>query len=1095
MASLSVWTSNVTHLIEETVTKIIKSDDASDISYDAINIANFSVDEITGLLNEEFNKLVKLTMADSTLHIIAVVPCFDNNSVRQIKYLYEGCENTPHNISLHILGLASGLASLMEHGIPKNVLGKNQTDAINTLKNIGKTGKFSFSYTLIDDYASNGASIGFTIESLGYYIALIQLALTQNYYSVLSPALLSAHNGDNLSIGVSSLSFNRKSATDQLLGHGFLAALDKVGINDTNVDAQKAAHEAEMFLSNIADRYPVLYNKSIRPLYKDHGMTEGKAVAEAAEIIESDLASLRTEILNILKDDTLSLPEKEAILAMILGRDNHNLHGIQYEHEGTILDDICNDPLNLYVKAYNDYCIDSKLLPVRGDFDALKIKIWDEEKGEYKDVPENHEALNPLPEIKRLKQQILNTTSFLREKKEELENLKKSVDLRKNVEEIRKQWHKPEGDLRDIEYKEQPLDEKYIPAPGVEIKNTVDLRKYFRPVRNQLSLGSCTSFATSALYEAMMTRGGVSDIEYMSPGYLFYYSNVLKGRPSGGSNYHDQLEVLGKHGICQDSLYEYNVQNPDKKPSESAENDAKLHRALAAKQIPTVKLQDKEKTLKHNHKLITSALSEGYPIGISLKIYDNLGKDGPFILHPKDSKGAKEDGYHAMVIAGYSEENGFYIVRNSWGSGFGDEGYCYIPYTYIDDPEYLDFACIITEITDTSENVRIEIPTVLANFGATETEIRIAATRNAIFSVKLELEESQKFYAEYYKYYQKLILRLTMPKVQNDIRKAAEIGQAHHFINVDETKRELENSFVAKLKEYKKNLTKSILSCFGGAICFGMAWYYTDSLVMMILFIIAAGLGILLWLGFKWWVRLKRKALQQQLDEVAVNAKRQAEILLEMQIRFHVAGMWLSSFHKLSMEITEVYDRLVSFNDTLREWQKDYSLKIEKNTPVEGIMFRELDPSSRLEGFFQNHKKDIVDKIDLLSVFKDYQANLEDLEKSRNNLHLTVSHAISALMSDFNIVNFLLGDSYPYLENIELGSELDTLIQVGQPSYRNQERNATSPVRMLIGNVEMQRSSAWNAAIMPFFPLRPVILQIEDPTTLILLTLHPQTLE
>lgn len=53
-----------------------------------------------------------------------------------------------------------------------------------------------------------------------------------------------------------------------------------------------------------------------------------------------------------------------------------------------------------------------------------------------------------------------------------------------------------------------------------------------------------------------------------------------------------------------------------------------------------------------------------------------------------------------MVIVGFSEENNFYIVRNSWGPEFGEDGYCYIPTAYIDDPDYMDFACIITEISD-----------------------------------------------------------------------------------------------------------------------------------------------------------------------------------------------------------------------------------------------------------------------------------------------------------------------------------------------------------------------------------------------------------
>lgn len=1090
MSLLTLWTSGTTRLLESSVTKIIRNSPELLASYDAIDIAGCKSKEIESKIDEEFSKLVTVTMTDATLHIIAVMACWDQGAVEMLKYLNDACRYSPHNLSLHVLGLSVSFMKLFESTPNHEKSLRHQEEVVEELKRISSSANFAFSYTLIDDYASNGAAIVFSLESLAQYLAMVQIALAQDYYSILSPALLGAHGGDNLSIGLASLEFPKKETAKRLLGMGFLASLDNVGVNDKEVDAQKAAHEAEMFLASISDRYPRLYAERIRPLFRDKGLSEGRAVAEAADIIKDDLDQLRAEILGFLNDPEFTLPEKEAILAMILGRDNENIHGIQYEHEGRLLDDIVEEPINLYVEAFNKYCSDKNWLPVRGDFEELKINIWDEEKKEYLDLPENHEALNPLPEIKRLKQEILNTTSFLREKKEELESLKKSEDLRENAEEIRRQWHKPEGDLRDFEYKEQPLDDQYTPPSDLKTKETVDLRQFFPPARNQRDLGSCSSFAVASMYEATMKRNGVEGDIFMSPGYLFYYSNVLKGRPQGGSNYHDQLEVLGKHGICSDSLYSYDSSNPDRKPSKAAEDDAKQHRALAAKQIPLSKNSDKSQSLKQNHKLITSALSEGYPVGISLKVFDNLGQDGAFILHPRDA-GAKEDGYHAMVIAGYSESNGFYIVRNSWGVDFGDEGYCYIPYAYIDDPEYLDFACIITEITDSVEGGKRSIPTVLADFAATESEIRIAAIRNAIASVRVDLEESQNLYSAYYKYYQKLMLALTMPKTQANIRKEAEAGQASMLVTTDSRRMKLEGSFVDKLKEYKVSLQKVIFSLFGAALLIGIGWYYTDSVVMMILFIVAAGLGVLVWLGYKWWVRIKRRELQEQLDEVAVEVQRLKETLLEMQIRFHVAGMWLSSFHKLSNEIGNVYERLVSFNDTLRQWQMDYTESVAESYPSVALMFRKLDAAPKLEKFFNDNKSGIVSRIDLMKIFKDYQANMQDLEISRNQLQSEVERAIEDLMKDFNIVNYLLGDRYDFLNPTELQKEIDVLIQVGQPSWRNPERNATSPVRMLIGNVENSRSGDWNSAIGPYFPLRPVMLQLADPNIIMLLTIHP----
>lgn len=1090
-SSVTVWTSSATAHAQTRVAQIISATREAGDAYDSISIVGCDVAECKDLLGRAFNRLVSMSMTDSALHILAVIPMYEDNTAAQIQTLYDACSSLEHNITLHIIGLASGIKPIFDVKADDSIEISDYKKSIGLLKSLCEEASLCISYSLIDNYAENGAPVGFTVESLSQYIALIQTALMRDYYKILSPALLAAHNGDNLSIGVASLSFNRIAATRQILGLGFLEALENVGINNIKVDAQKAVHEAESILTGIAQRYPKLFEHSLRPLYKEDKQDEGRVVAKASSILDDDINSLRDEILSLLKSDKLSLPEKEAVLAMILGRDNENISGMQYVHEGALLDDACEQPINFYVEAFNHCCKGSGLLPVRGEFEALKKFVWNDSLNEFEESFENIEAINPLSDIKRLKQEILNSTSFIRDKQDELNHLQKAVKQRKDVEDIRRKWQKPNGTLKDIEYKEQPLDEQYRPAPGLRIKGSVDLRKFFTPVKNQLNLGSCTSFAAVAMYEAMMNQAGVDGCNDMSPAYLYFYSNILKGRPAGGSNFHEQLEVLGTHGVCHEDLYIYDADSPDAKPSAQAEEDAKKHRVLSAKQIPLFNGADKSAALKHNHTLLTSALSEGYPIGISLKIYDNLGSDGAFILHPDDIPNAKEDGWHAMVIVGYSEENNIYIVRNSWGTEFGENGYCYIPMAYIDDPDYMDFACIITEISDNADIAKADVPTVVANFAATESEIRIAAIRNAIAKIRIDLKNYQKLYTEYYKYYQRLIMQLTMPKVQNDIRSAAEIAQTSRYINVEEKKRELEDSFVEKFKNYKKYLRKIIAYLFAITLIFGFIWHYSRSYLTLFFFSFFATLCCLAAFGYKWWKRIKRRNLQEELDQVAVDAKRQAEQLLEMQIRFHVAGMWLNRFHKLSLEINNVYDRLVSYNSSLRAWQQEYSRQICLLETPKGQMFRALDASPLLQSFFEHNKSSIIKEVDFIKIFEDYQVNPDHLEKFHLNLQKTVSSVIESLMADFNITNFLLGDEYPYLKPVNLQDEISSLINVGQSSYRNRAMNATSSIHILIGNIPHERENQWTSKINPLFPMHPVQLHSPNPNSLILLTIHP----
>ena len=40
-------------------------------------------------------------------------------------------------------------------------------------------------------------------------------------------------------------------------------------------------------------------------------------------------------------------------------------------------------------------------------------------------------------------------------------------------------------------------------------------------------------------------------------------------------------------------------------------------------------------------------------------------------------------GGHCILIVGYDDGKGVWIFRNSWGEGWGDHGYGYLPYKYL----------------------------------------------------------------------------------------------------------------------------------------------------------------------------------------------------------------------------------------------------------------------------------------------------------------------------------------------------------------------------------------------------------------------------
>jgi hypothetical protein len=81
---------------------------------------------------------------------------------------------------------------------------------------------------------------------------------------------------------------------------------------------------------------------------------------------------------------------------------------------------------------------------------------------------------------------------------------------------------------------------------------------------------------------------------------------------------------------------------------------------------------------------IKACLINTSPVPITVPIYDKFydtGADGVLIV--PDTSGPT-NGCHEMVIAGWVLINGnpYWIVLNSWGPEWGDNGYCFMPFGY-----------------------------------------------------------------------------------------------------------------------------------------------------------------------------------------------------------------------------------------------------------------------------------------------------------------------------------------------------------------------------------------------------------------------------
>ncbi len=212
------------------------------------------------------------------------------------------------------------------------------------------------------------------------------------------------------------------------------------------------------------------------------------------------------------------------------------------------------------------------------------------------------------------------------------------------------------------------------------LPSKVDLRPHLTEVEEQVG-NSCVANAFAGAYEylAKRTNGESSDVSRL---YIYYNARWLSEshEEDCGSYMVKAIEGLKEYGACSEELW---PNDPDlilDEPDEDSYNQGANFKIVESEYIET----DLD-TWKHT-------LAEGYPISFCLNTFssfDSASKNKGRVPMPKASDNVREThGWHAMLCVGYSDPDKVFIVRNSWGNSWGDNGYCYIPYDYVMNEEF-----------------------------------------------------------------------------------------------------------------------------------------------------------------------------------------------------------------------------------------------------------------------------------------------------------------------------------------------------------------------------------------------------------------------
>lgn len=247
-------------------------------------------------------------------------------------------------------------------------------------------------------------------------------------------------------------------------------------------------------------------------------------------------------------------------------------------------------------------------------------------------------------------------------------------------------WRRDKPDERDVIAHFSKNKAKYF--NGI---SDVDLRPKCPAVYDQGQLGSCTANGIGAVYQFDESKQGNTSDFVPSRLFIYYNERAMEGTVSqdAGAEIRDGIKSINTTGVCPETDWPYDISKFTYKPTQNCYDIAKNDRSL------------KYRRVQQSLDQIKLALSEGFPIVFGFMVYSSFESqqvsETGIVPYPKPDETLL--GGHCVVIVGFKEKEKQFIVRNSWGASWGDEGYCYFPYKFILNPNLASDFWIVESVT------------------------------------------------------------------------------------------------------------------------------------------------------------------------------------------------------------------------------------------------------------------------------------------------------------------------------------------------------------------------------------------------------------
>jgi C1A family cysteine protease len=256
-------------------------------------------------------------------------------------------------------------------------------------------------------------------------------------------------------------------------------------------------------------------------------------------------------------------------------------------------------------------------------------------------------------------------------------------------------WIPDYPDFRDYteetaEVKSVLGDTRFTKAKG--LPTSVDLRGWCSPVEDQGSLGSCTAHAGVGIIEYYERK---SFGRHIDASRLFLYKvtrNLMKIKGDTGAYLRTTMGAMVLFGVPPEEYWPY------KEDEKEFDKEPPAFCYAFAQSFQTVRYFRHDPPGTRAEEILRKVktyLSKGHPAMFGFTVYNSVEQAEKTGKIPFPTPKEKIEGGHAIAVIGYDdkmkiknkyggvETTGALLIRNSWGKGWGEEGYGWLPYEYI----------------------------------------------------------------------------------------------------------------------------------------------------------------------------------------------------------------------------------------------------------------------------------------------------------------------------------------------------------------------------------------------------------------------------